>query len=76
MSTLSQTRVSSSRASPLRRREAIEGFLWISPWIFGFLVFTLGPMLVSLYLSFTRYKIGDTAEWIGLANYAEAFFYR
>jgi multiple sugar transport system permease protein len=74
MSTLSQTRVSGSRASPLRRREAIEGFLWISPWIIGFLVFTFGPMLVSLYLSLTRYKIGDIPEWIGLANYAEAFF--
>src|SRR5215216_3090086 len=73
-SRVSQSRVSRSRISPLRRREALEGFLWISPWIIGFLVFTLGPMIVSLYLSFTRYKIGDTPEWIGLANYAEAFF--
>ena len=74
MRSLSQTRVARPRVSPLRRREAIEGFLWISPWIIGFLVFTFGPMVVSLYLSFTRYKIGDTPEWIGLANYAEAFF--
>ena len=70
----SQSRVSRPRISPLRRREAIEGFLWISPWIIGFVVFTLGPMIVSLYLSLTRYKIGDVPEWIGLANYAEAFF--
>ena len=62
------------RMSPLRRREAIEGLLWISPWIIGFLVFTFGPMVVSLYLSFTRYKIGDTPEWVGLANYQQAFF--
>jgi multiple sugar transport system permease protein len=60
--------------SALQRREAIEGFLWISPWIIGFLIFTAGPMIVSLYLSFTRYKIGDVPEWIGLANYHEAFF--
>ena len=59
--------------SPMRRREALEGVLWISPWIIGFTVFTLGPMIASLYLSFTRYKIGDTAAWIGLANYQEAF---
>src|SRR4051795_6049392 len=73
-SRVSQSQVSRPRISPLRRREAIEGFLWISPWIFGFLVFTFGPMIVSLYLSLTRYKIGDVPEWIGLANYAEAFF--
>ena len=62
------------RISPLRRREAIEGLLWISPWIIGFLVFTFGPMVASLYLSFTRYKIGATPEWVGLSNYQEAFF--
>lgn len=59
--------------SPLRRREALEGYLWISPWIIGFIVFTFGPMLVSLYLSFTSYKIGDVPTWIGLENYTEAF---
>lgn len=60
--------------SLLRRREALEGLLWISPWIFGFLVFTFGPMVASLYLSLTRYRIGGTPEWVGLANYQEAFF--
>jgi multiple sugar transport system permease protein len=59
--------------SPLRRREALQGYLWISPWIIGFLVFTFGPMLASLYLSFTKYKVGGTPEWIGTANYVEAF---
>lgn len=60
--------------SPLQRREAIEGYLWIAPWVIGFLVFSLGPILASFYLSFTQYKIGGTPEWIGLANYTEAFF--
>lgn len=68
------TRPRAQRMSALRRREAIEGLLWISPWIIGFLVFTFGPMLVSLYLSFTRYKIGATPEWIGIENYQQAFF--
>ena len=62
------------RTSALQRREAIEGYMWISPWIAGFLIFTAGPMIVSLYLSFTRYKIGDVPEWIGLENYYQAFF--
>jgi multiple sugar transport system permease protein len=60
--------------SRLQRREAIEGYLWISPWIIGFIVFSLGPILASLYLSFTQYKIGDDPIWIGFANYREALF--
>jgi multiple sugar transport system permease protein len=60
--------------SPLQRREAIEGYLWIAPWVIGFLVFSLGPILASFYLSFTDYSIGGMPEWIGFANYAQAFF--
>jgi len=60
--------------SPLQRREAIEGYLWISPWIIGFIVFSLGPIIASFYLSFTEYKIAGSAEWIGLANYEQALF--
>jgi multiple sugar transport system permease protein len=60
--------------SPLERREAIEGYLWISPWIIGFLIFSLGPIIASAYLSFTQYKIAGTPVWIGLENYRQAFF--
>lgn len=60
--------------SPLQRREAIEGYLWISPWVIGFIVFSLGPIIASFYLSLTRYKIGGTPEWLGLENYQQAFF--
>ena len=45
------------RRGGLRRREAIAGFVFISPWIIGFLVFALGPMIYSLYLSLTQYAI-------------------
>lgn len=57
----------------LQRQEAIEGYLWISPWLIGFVVFSFGPILASLYLSLTTYKIGGTPEWVGLVNYTEAF---
>lgn len=60
--------------SPLQRREALEGYLWISPWVIGFLVFSLGPIIASFYLSFTEYKIAGSPKWIGLANYSEALF--
>jgi multiple sugar transport system permease protein len=59
--------------SPLQRREAIEGYLWISPWLLGFIIFSLGPILASFYLSLTEYKIGGSPEYIGLANYTQAF---
>ncbi|MCC6457829.1 MAG: sugar ABC transporter permease [Caldilineaceae bacterium] len=65
---------SSWLGSPLQRREAIEGYLWIAPWIIGFLVFSLGPIVASLYLSFTEYSIGGIPTWIGLANFNTAFF--
>lgn len=53
----------------LRRREAISCYLFILPWIIGFLAFTAGPMLASLYFSFTSYDIVHLPRWIGGANY-------
>jgi len=60
--------------SPRARHEALEGYLWISPWFLGLIIFTAGPILASLYLSFTQYKIGDIPQWIGLENYREALY--
>lgn len=55
--------------SSRRMRESITGWLWASPWILGFLIFTLGPMLTSLYYSFTDYGLLSPPQWIGLGNY-------
>lgn len=57
----------------LRRRQALVGYLWISPWLIGAVLFTVGPMLASLFLSFTQYNIVESPRWIGLANYVQAF---
>lgn len=56
-----------------QKREAIIGYLFITPWLVGFLVFVLGPMLFSLYSSFTNYDITSTFDWIGLRNYVKIF---
>lgn len=56
----------------LRAREEIAGWLWTSPWLIGFLLFVLGPMLISLYLSFTKYAIGSTPQFIGVDNFVRA----
>jgi multiple sugar transport system permease protein len=52
-----------------RRREAVYGWLFILPAVVGLVFFQLGPVLVSLYLSFTNYDIVSAPKWIGLANY-------
>lgn len=53
-----------------RRRETITGYLFIAPWLIGFLAFVAGPMLFSLYASFTNYDISSRMDWIGLQNYS------
>ena len=52
-----------------RQREAFFGLLFVLPWIIGFVVFTAGPMLASLVLSFTDWSIFGTPHWVGLSNY-------
>ena len=55
----------------LQRREARSAYLFIAPWIIGFLVFTAGPMVASLWLSFTDYSLVDPAHSVGTANYKQ-----
>ncbi|MBM3190894.1 MAG: sugar ABC transporter permease [Chloroflexi bacterium] len=50
-------------------RDAIAGYAMASPWIIGFILFTAGPVLLSLYYSFTFYRITASPRWIGLNNY-------
>jgi multiple sugar transport system permease protein len=57
----------------MSRREAGWAYFFISPWIIGFIAFTAGPMLASLYFSFTKYNIIDTSQWLGWANYRGLF---
>jgi multiple sugar transport system permease protein len=61
---------SRSRNRP-ERTEAIWFYVLISPWLVGFFVFAFGPILSSLYLSFTRYDMANPAQWIGLDNYKQ-----
>ncbi|MDQ0201317.1 carbohydrate ABC transporter permease [Neobacillus ginsengisoli] len=55
------------------RKEGITFYLLISPWLLGFLFFILGPMVSSLYISFTNWDLLTNAKWIGLENYIKAF---
>lgn len=49
-------------------KRSTAGFLFTLPWLIGFLIFTAGPMLTSLYLSFNKYDLSKM-EWVGTKNY-------
>ena len=58
------------RRNDFNRREAIAGYLFISPWLLGFLVFTFGAMIYSLVISFSYYQLAtNSARPAGFANY-------
>ncbi len=56
-----------------RLRSNLWGYLFIGPFIIGFLAFTIVPMLASLYFSFTEYGLFDAPKWIGFENYIKMF---
>lgn len=64
------TRVAPSR--PLVRPDTVAAWLFLSPFVIGLLAIVAGPMLASLYLSFTNYSAAGTPDWIGLDNYVRA----
>jgi multiple sugar transport system permease protein len=66
-------RFSQNKFSKLRMREIVLGYLYISPWLLGYLFLTLGPVFVSFYLSFTQYSIITPPRFIGPENYIRAF---
>ena len=47
----------------------VAGYLFLLPWLIGLVVITVGPMLASLYLSFTDYSLLAPPEWVGLENF-------
>jgi len=63
-------RVRNMRLGRLAKRETAWGFLLISPWLIGFLVFTIGPMVASFIFSFTQYNVLSEPRWVGFDNYA------
>lgn len=65
-----ENKLKKSRFS-LAQKETIWAYGFITPWLVGFLIFTLGPMVASLYFSFSKYNIIDAPLWVGLSNYVK-----
>src|SRR5690606_27353917 len=66
-----QTRQKSS----LMRTQRLWGWIFLSPWLIGFVVFTAAPILASLYFSFTDFNLGNpqAMQFVGLRNWEKLF---
>ncbi len=72
----SQTMLAQTGRASVRTRvgpsaEERAAWLAISPWLAGFLIFTLVPIVASIYFSMTRYDVLSSPEWVGLRNYRD-----
>lgn len=54
-------------------RDNLAGYLFMTPWLLGFVFIVGGPVLVSLYLSFTDYNLLGSPSWVGWDNYVQMF---
>lgn len=57
----------------ISQREALDGYVCISPWLLGVLIFTLGPFIASFLISFFRWNMIRPPAFVGLGNYRELF---
>ncbi len=67
------TRTGRAPMTKRQRRDLWLGLAFVSPWLVGFVVFTLYPVIASLYFSFTDYNVVSSPRWIGLRNYTDLF---
>jgi multiple sugar transport system permease protein len=58
-----------ARTRKASRSEELQFYLFISPWLLGFIFFTGGPIIISMALSFTDWSVLKAPEFVGLANY-------
>jgi len=72
---MSKKRHSKSNVSKLSasRSEAVAGYLFIMPWIIGFVCFSAGPMLYSLVISFFKWDLFKDMQFVGFTNYIKIF---
>lgn len=70
----SKNTVKYSSSISLWERENFVGYVFIAPWLIGFFIFTIYPILYSFILSFTSYNVVSPPKFIGFGNYIEMFF--
>src|SRR5437899_2715633 len=55
------------------RQEALNGYLFIAPYLLVTIVFTVGVVLFAFYISFNSFDLYTAPKWVGLANYVKTF---
>src|SRR5712691_13071346 len=65
----------SDRVGRVARKEERRAYLFLSPWLLGFALFSVVPIVASLVLSLTDWNLLRKANWVGLSNYREMFFH-
>ncbi|GAA2073776.1 sugar ABC transporter permease [Pseudolysinimonas kribbensis] len=78
MTTITRTaRPAAAAALPRRRakkrRDGRAALVFLAPWLLGILLVTAGPLLASLYLSFTQYNLISAPVWVGFSNFIALF---
>ena len=58
----------------IQTHKALAAYVFLSPWLIGLVLFYVGPIVASAYLSLNDYDIISTPRWVGLGNYERAFF--
>lgn len=61
------------KSSKQERRYFRQGLIFASPWIIGFIGFTIFPIIMAIYYSFTDYSMFGNTNWVGLDNYIKIF---
>jgi multiple sugar transport system permease protein len=59
--------------SSLRRHETIDGYLFIAPWLIGFVLWVAFPMIASIVLSFMEWDLFSPPRWVGFNNFEQLF---
>jgi multiple sugar transport system permease protein len=72
MTTVRLAQVRAVRAGR-RAGEGRAAYGFLTPWLIGLVVITIGPMVASLYLAFTRYDLLTAPRWTGLTNFRNLF---
>lgn len=74
---MSQSSLAEKERKAMLRRKNFknnwEGYLYIAPWLIGFLLLQAWPMVYSIYLSFTDYSLFKEPHWVGLQNFKNIF---
>ena len=61
------------KMSAQERRDAKTGYLALSPWMVGFVVFYAFPIIATLFFSFTQWTLAEPPIWVGMDNYVRMF---